>query len=213
MREFFKVFSVFMIISFFGFCLVMTGCSDDEDDPAEPDPTATPSSPTPTPTPQQHSGGNCRRGSVIVKVTNIPVMNDQNKDEYNKTLLFCLQDDQKSNFMGVFHRYLQPDYPNGPWHATWRFEAGAHGCIEEWHILQSDALNETEISFEVTWDHNNIQVRHLGNGDTQNLSTHNVSAFSNMSEDGDCTNWGWVSPATAQLISFTCQTLGDPTGC
>ncbi len=187
------------------------GCDDDDDDdPAGPDPTATPSQPTPTPTPQQHPGGNCRRGTAVVKVTNIPVMTDDSKETYNKTLLFYLHDDANSNFVGVYHRYVQPGWPDGPWYEAWRFEAGAEGCIEEWHILKAHELTGTEATFEVSWDHNNIQVRHQETGNTQDITVDNISAFSQMSADG---HWGWHSPATPELLSFTCSTLGDPTGC
>ncbi|MBN1552356.1 hypothetical protein JW979_12860 [bacterium] len=165
--------------------------------------------PTPTPTPE----GPCQKGRAVVHVTNIPIMTDGNKDSLNKSLLFCLHDDNDINFMGVYHRYLQPEWPYGNWWPTWRLEAGAEGCWEEFDIWTTKDLFGTSAIFQIDWDSNWVTVTHLGTGDSQTLHLSNVPAYNQLGEDAECGRWGWHSDANATLLDWECFRGGDPTGC
>lgn len=176
-----------------------------------PSPTPTPAATTvPTPTP----GGPCRDGYAEVRCWNIPEMTDANKDQLNKTLLFCLQDPDHFNFIGVFHRYLQPTWPNGEWWPTWRLEAGSDGCVEEWNIWESDPLEEDEATFLITWTVHSVTVTHTGTGDSQALYLRNGLSVNQLGEQAACSNWGWRSQALAEFVSpYQCDEHGPPTLC
>ncbi len=165
-------------------------------DSATPTPSVTP---RPSPTP-----GGCPRGSAIVRVSDIPIMTGQNKDEYNKDLLFCLRDEDNSNFVGVFHRYLQPDWPHGDWWPTWRIEAGCSGMVDEWHVFQSHDLAGDSAEFSISWDGAHVEVMHLGTGDTQALELRCSLRIDRLGEDAECSQWGWDSPADARLMAWDC---------
>jgi len=177
-------------------------------------PTVTPTPPavTPTPTPTDVNLP-CAHGRAVIRVANIPVMTDQNKDEYNKDLLFCLQDADSSNFIGIYHRYLQPDWPIGDWWPTWRVEAGAEGCVHEWHIFESMPLPGNAATFRIEWNRRAISVTHLGTGDTQTLTLDNIAGISQLGEDDACSCWGWESPAVPSLVEWTCSAHGAPSDC
>lgn len=172
-------------------------------------PSPTPAPPTPTAAPDLP----CRRGHAVVRSRDIPLMHDGNKDDLNKTLLFCLRDEQDSNFVGVYHRYLQPAYPNGPWWPTWRVEAGADGCVEEWNIWESMDLPGDEATFRIEWSEHSVTVTHEGTEDSQTLHLRNTLALDYLAEDDGCSSWGWTSEATAELLESDCVSDGLPTVC
>lgn len=156
--------------------------------------------------------GNCTHGGAIVQVNNIPIMTEANKDTLNKTLLFALASEDGSNFVAVYHRYLQPDWPDGAWWPTWRIEAGHCNCVEEWHIFQSQPLPGGSAQFEIAWDGGTVRVRHTGTGDEQVLHTENQNAFADITADVICYD---ERPSTAapMLRTWSCQTTGAPGGC
>ncbi len=165
--------------------------------------------PTPTPTPE----GPCQAGYAIVDVSNIPIMDNGNKEALNKQLFFCLRDNNDINFVGVYHRYLQPDWPYGNWWATWRVEAGAPGCTEEWNIWSSSRLPGNFATFKVEWTQHSVTVTHLGTGDSQSLHLSNDVAYDGLFEDDACGNWGWSSDAVASLVEWHCDQTGNPSYC
>jgi len=163
----------------------------------------------PPPTPERP----CRVGEALVNITNIPVMNDGTKDAYNKQILFCLQDEDKRNFVGVYHRYVQPNWPYGSWWAAWRMESGDYGCWEEWNIWEAGSLNGGSAQFRISWNNNSIAITHTGTGDTQVLPAHNIPAFNMASQSSQCANWGWDSPAHLELLDWQCTEEGPPDPC
>ena len=156
--------------------------------------------------------GDCRKGNAVIKVSNIPIMTDANKDDLNKTLLFAIQSEDGSNMLAVFHRYLQPDWPHGEWWPTWRIEAGACNCVEEWHVFDSDPLPGTQATFEIVWNGNKVSVRHSGTGDTQTLTTSNVNAFEGLTGDVVCYNEKHGN-MTVERLTWNCKQAGAPGGC
>ncbi|GEM_PF-4965326 len=165
--------------------------------------------PTPTPTPMLP----CKRGRAVVKLTNIPDMNGSNKDDINKQLLFCMRDEADMVFIGVYHRYLQPDWPEGPWWPVWRLEAGGEDCPEEWSIWAAHDLPDGSCDFVVEWDGGFVSVTRAGSQDRQAISTEVTFGIDMLGEDGACSNWGWSSDARAQLISFDCYESGEARDC
>jgi hypothetical protein len=165
--------------------------------------------PTPTPTPEFP----CRRGYAIVRVRGIPQMTDETKDEYNKQLLFCIRDEENTNFVGVYHRYLQPSWPYGEWWPTWRIEAGADGCVEEFNTWDSMDLPGSEATFRVEWTDHSVTVTHLGTGESQTLHTRNTFGLSFVGEDDVCEAWGWPSFARATMVEIDCEQSGEPMEC
>lgn len=157
--------------------------------------------------------GPCRRGYAVVELTNIPIMNEGTMDSLNKQLFFCMHDKNDVNFIGVYHRYLQPDYPYGPWWPTWRLEAGADGCVEEWNIWSSHDLDGTTATFLIEWSRNSVSVTHLGTNDRQTLHTENDIGLELLEEDSRCANWGWSSSARVRLVDMRCEESGEPSGC
>ncbi|MBN1297443.1 hypothetical protein JXA80_11730 [bacterium] len=193
----------------------LSGCDDDSITGDEADPTPVPTTgpgvgPAPPPDiPDQP----CARGRAVVKITNIPDMNNGNKDDLNKLQLFCLRDNANVNFVGVFHRYVQPDWPDGPWFSAWRLEAGADGCIEEWHIYDAHPLAGDSAVFEIEWDHNFVSVTHQGTGDRQFLHMDSSAGYQLVGRPGDCTRYGNPSFTSVETLSYTCTAQGNPTGC
>jgi len=165
----------------------------------------------PTPTPQPEFP--CQRGMAIVSVWNIPAMMDWTKDDYNKQLLFCLRDDENKAFVGVYHRYLQPSWPTGPWWPTWRIEAGADRCTEEWNIWQSSDLPWDTATFQIEWGPKYVTVKMLETGEEQTLHLRNTLALSLLGEDEVCGSWGWESPARAELDEIHCYESGRSGPC
>lgn len=163
----------------------------------------------PPPTPEEP----CRVGEALVRITNIPIMSDGTKDAYNKQILFCLQDEDRINFAGVYHRYVQPNWPYGNWWPAWRMESGDYGCWEEWNIWEAGDLYGSTAEFHIVWNYNSISITHTGTGDTQILPAHNIPAFNMMSQSSDCQNWGWDSPAQAELLDWKCTEEGPPDPC
>ncbi len=155
----------------------------------------------------------CRNGSMIVDVTGIPSMDDGNKNSLNKTCFFCLRDETDISYIAVYHRYIQPDWPYGPWWVAWRFEAGAAGCEKEWNIWSSHPLPGNSASFLVQWNNRNVSVTHLGTGDSQNLYVDNILGIDFMYEDSECSSWGWSSAASSRSRDYDCDEVGGPTSC
>lgn len=203
-------FAFMLVTVFLALAGYLAGCDDDDDDssPAETTPTAVPNTPTPF-VPNSH----CARGTAIVQLNNIPEMNDSNKDELNKLQLFCLRDKENDVFVGVFHRYVQPDWPSGPWFPAWRIEAGADGCIEEWHIYDANPLESSSAQFKIEWDHNYVAVTHLENGNKQYINMHSSAGFNMVGTPGECTHFGNPGTNSVDLLTFECSAEGDPVDC
>jgi len=165
---------------------------------------------------------NAKKGWAYVKVSNIPVMTDENKDELNKQLLFAIVDKPyklnepgNNNFIGVYHRYLQPDWPNGPWHPTWRIEAGTkpEQCRREWSIWNSSPLNEVNVVFGVAWDMNKVWVMHMDSGHVQNLTIFGQIGLGKLATPDEELKWGWHSECSAKLIDLGTMRKGNPILC
>ncbi len=157
----------------------------------------------PTPPPQP-----CRKGHAIVEVTDIPVMTEGNRNSLNKTLLFCLHDEANTNFIGIFHRYLQPDYPEGPWWPTWRLEGGLDDCIWEFNIWDTKDLDGSSATFRIEWEGSYVSVKHLGTGEVETLNVENILGVNLFGASGECSEWGWPSSAHSRLIEMECEELG-----
>jgi len=131
--------------------------------------------------------------------------------DYNKDLLFCLRDEGNTTFIGVYHRYLlQPHYPEGDWWPTWRIEAGNPECYEEWNIWESMDLPWDTATLEIEWGPPWVTVKMLETGEMQTLYTRAIMGLSFLGEDDICSNFGWESPARAELDSLTCYQSGPP---
>lgn len=168
--------------------------------------------PIPTPTNPPSS-----QYTMTVRVTNIPIMTDENKDDYNKQCLFCVHNESRTRYVAIFHRYLwrhhawNPIPGNAPWWATWRMESGYDcfpglppddcGEFEEWHIFGSQPLPGDTATFLIDWSPNvgGVSVTLLS---TPHLSQHLdfPGPFLILSEDAGCDPWGWHSPANAEKI-------------
>lgn len=207
-------FALLLVALFLILAGYLSGCDDDtitgeDSDPAEP--TSAPG--LATPPPPDIPDYPCTRGQAVVRVTNIPQMTDANKDEINKLQLFCLKDNGNVTFVGVFHRYVQPDWPDGPWFPAWRLEAGSHGCVEEWHIFDAHPLEGDSATFKVEWDHNHVAVTHQGTGHKQHLNMDSVAGFQMVGRPGDCQAFGNPNFNAVETISYTCTAQGNARGC
>lgn len=165
--------------------------------------------PSPTPTPEFP----CRRGWARIVVRNIPTMTDANKNELNKTLFFCLRDENDMNFTGVYHRYIQQNWPHGPWWVAWRMEAGAEPCVRETDIWQSSPLSGDTVQFLVQWDAHAVTITNENTGDDQMLFLDNTVGFDFMGFGHTCSKWGWESPAFPELVEIECDLSGPPLPC
>ena len=212
MNRFRKAFFACLLIALFlTLAGYLAGC-DDDDNVTGDDPTPTPGLPTVTPTPYIPDTP-CARGYAVVEISNIPEMTDANKDDINKLQLFCLRDNNNVCFVGVFHRFVQPDWPTGPWFPAWRVEAGADGCIEEWHIYDANPLEESTAKFRIEWDHNYVAVTHVETGNKQYINMHSVAGFQMVGTPGECTHFGNPNTNSVTLLQYVCQGEGGPSGC
>ena len=148
------------------------------------------------PTPGDTSG--IRHGRATVRVFNIPEMTDQNKDSINKQILFSLQSDG-GYYVGIYHRYLQPDWPRGDWWPTWRIECGRNGHqASEWSIFESHDLGD-EATFEIEWDHGRISV--TANGNTQTINNSEAMVLSEICDSSASSRFGNESDAEIEIVS------------
>jgi len=161
-----------------------------------------------------YSMDDCRKGVAFVKLENIPIMTEANKDEINKSMFFNFESKDGSCMIAIFHRYLQPGYPYGEWWPTWRVEAGKCPCVKEWHIFDSDPLPGTTAVFRIQWEENMVKVKHMGTGDVQILWLDNNMAVTNkITRDVDCWSTEWFSTCDYSREGWTCYQEGSPTSC
>ncbi len=157
--------------------------------PTIPQPTPSGPKPTPEPTPPE---------TIKVCVRDIPKMTEENKDKINKQLLFCAYAGDQA--VGIYHRYLQPDWPVGPWWPTWRIEVWSEGHqVGEWDIQRSHNLPEKNATFLVDYS-GAIEVTCIETGDVQTLDwkfPHGKTPV--IGEDQDCEAFGWHSEADAGM--------------
>jgi len=154
--------------------------------------------------------GDCIHGGAIVEVTNIPIMTLENRDQYNKTLLFALESENGQNIVAVYHRWADNGGQSN-WFSAWKLESGHCACIEETHVYQAQHLPGDSAIFEIAWNRNVVRVR-LRGSDEQILTTLNVNAFADITADVDCYN-ELHGPAISILKTWTCETAGNPGNC
>jgi hypothetical protein len=131
-------------------------------------------------------------------VFNIPEMDDSNKDSLNKQILFSLQSDS-GYYIGIYHRYLQPDWPRGDWWPVWRIECGRSGHqAAEWNIQQAHDLSD-DVTFEIEWDHGRISV--TANGNTQTINNSESMVLSDVCDSSESSRYGFESDAEIEIIS------------
>lgn len=145
--------------------------------------------PTPEPTPEK---------SMKVCVSGIPKMTEENKDQINKQLLFCCYAGDQA--VGIYHRYLQPDWPVGKWWPTWRIEVWSAGKqVGEWDVQKSHDLPAENAEFLIDYS-GSIEVTCLTTGDSQQLDWKMPAGKTlQLGEDEYCGAWGWHSKAVPRL--------------
>lgn len=90
--------------------------------------------------------------SIRVRVSGIPEMTDQNKDQLNKQVLFCLKNG--NDMILIVHRYYQPDWPVGEWWSTWRLEYLRNGeNLQEVPHKLCGRITGATMTFSIDWSH------------------------------------------------------------
>lgn len=169
--------------------LMCTGCDDDDNPTGPKTPTVTPTSvPSPTPTPL--AGGMMR-----VRVEGIPEMSNENKDSINKQALFCLQSGRDE--LGIYHRYMQPNWPDGNWWPCYKLEYFRNGDqVEDVDKPDWEELPDGKATFLIDFTHPTLIVVHCEENDTSESISESHPAEFHLSEN--C--MGNDSPATAIRI-------------
>lgn len=139
-------------------------------------------------------------GTATVRAYNIPEMDASNKDAINKQILFSLQSENGNYFIGLYHRYLQPDWPRGDWWPVWRLEAGYAGHPEEWSIWDAHNLGD-EATFKIEWDHGDVVVTNVNTGDIQRLSCPTNMVIQKICDSGDSERYGFHSDAVIDIVN------------
>ncbi|MCD4653734.1 hypothetical protein K8T06_07335 [bacterium] len=206
-------YALLLVALFLTLAGYLSGCDDDNVTGDDPNPADTPRPGLNTPVPPEIPDGPCARGSALVQITNIPEMTDANKEDINKLQLFCLRDNNNVTFVGVFHRYVQFTWPEGPWFPAWRLEAGSDGCIEEWHIYDANPLEDSSAKFKIEWDHNYVAVTHVETGNKQYINMQSTAGFELVGRPGDCTHFGNPNSCHVETLQYICTTAGGPSGC
>ncbi|GEM_PF-4450256 len=179
-----------LTLSLLSFGLFMAGC--DDDDPTGPKtPTVTPTpigTATPTPLPPGTS--------MRVRVTNIPVMSDENKDSVNKQALFCIK--SGGHEMGVYHRYMQPGWPDGPWWPCYKLEYFINGDqVEEVEKADWEELPDGTATFVIDFSNPSLITVHCEENDSVESITENHPMEFQLSRD--C--MGNDSPCIATVVN------------